>query len=201
MPEPLTAAALLTISDQFVHVRMMLSILVGLSIARLLTGLARFVQHPSREQVYGPHLAWALFMLLTVIHYWWAEFNLAQIHTWSFAHYLLLIVYASLLFLISTLLFPDRMDEYNGFKDYFHARQRWFFGLLIAMLLTDLADTLLKGRDYFISLGLAYDVWLALLVSLSGAALFIASRRFHMIFAIVAVVSSMGLIFYRFDSL
>jgi hypothetical protein len=64
-------------------VRMMPGVLVGLSIARLLTGLARFVQHPSREQVYGPHLAPALFMLLTVIHYWWAEFNLAQIHTWS----------------------------------------------------------------------------------------------------------------------
>jgi len=34
--------------DQFIHVRIIIGIVTGLSVTRLLTGLARFVQHPVR---------------------------------------------------------------------------------------------------------------------------------------------------------
>jgi hypothetical protein len=36
-------------------------------VTRLLTGLARFVQHPVRDRIYLAHLAWAVFLLLACI--------------------------------------------------------------------------------------------------------------------------------------
>jgi hypothetical protein len=46
--------------EGYVHVRTIISIVLGLSITRLFTGLARFVQHPNRVTVYPVHLAWVL---------------------------------------------------------------------------------------------------------------------------------------------
>jgi len=37
--------------DQFVHIRIIIGIVTGLTVTRLLTGLARFVQHPSRDRI------------------------------------------------------------------------------------------------------------------------------------------------------
>jgi hypothetical protein len=47
----------------FLHVRVMIGVIVGLSIARLLTGIARFIQHPKQNQVYLVHLGWVLAVL------------------------------------------------------------------------------------------------------------------------------------------
>jgi hypothetical protein len=108
--------------DAFFHVRIIIGLVAGLCITRLLTGLARFVQHPARPQIYPVHLGWVVFLLLAVMHFWWFEFGLERVGVWSFELYLFLVGYASLFFFTSTLLFPDKMDEYAGFADYFHAR-------------------------------------------------------------------------------
>lgn len=144
--------------EAFVHVRMIIGVVVGLGVGRLLTGLARFVQHPSREQIYSVHFAWTLFVLLSIVHFWWFEYRLALAVRWSFELYIFVIFYACLLFLATTLLFPDKLDEYSGYKDYFISRRKWFFGLLALIFIVDFADTALKGGAYFESLGPAYPI-------------------------------------------
>ena len=47
----------------FLHVRVMIGVIVGLSIARFLTGIARFIQHPKQNQVYFIHLGRVLAIL------------------------------------------------------------------------------------------------------------------------------------------
>ena len=37
--------------DWFIHARIIIGIVAGLSVTRLLTGLARFVQHPVRDRI------------------------------------------------------------------------------------------------------------------------------------------------------
>jgi hypothetical protein len=39
-------------ADLYLHVRVLISIILGLTITRLLNGLAGFVQHPTRERVW-----------------------------------------------------------------------------------------------------------------------------------------------------
>ena len=45
------------------------------------------------------------------------------------------------------------MEGYEGYKDYFLARRRWFFGLLVGWAVIDVIDTWIKGPDYFASVG------------------------------------------------
>jgi hypothetical protein len=123
---PPGAAAGGQVHDQFFHIRVIIGVVAGLTMTRLLNGLARFVQHPMRVPIYPLHLGWVVYLLLSVMLFWWFEYNLAQVERWTFQKYLFVVGYASLYFFTSTLLFPDRMDDYGGFADYFHSRQAWF---------------------------------------------------------------------------
>jgi hypothetical protein len=145
-------------ADVFVHIRIIVGMVLGLSLARLVNGLTRFVQHPRRDQIYPIHLGWAVFMLTAIVHFWWYEFGLSTIRTWTFVLYFFVLVYAMLFAAIASLLFPDNMDDYTGFADYFQSRHKWFYGLLAGMFLIDLVDTAIKGREHFISLGVEYPI-------------------------------------------
>lgn len=173
--------------DVYVHVRIVMGIILGLGISRLLTGTARFIQHPHRYRVYPVHLAWALFLLLAMVHFWWFEFHLSRLGHWSFEIYLFVLFYGALYFLVCTLLFPDHIEEYTGYRDYFMSRRMWFFGLMAAIVLVDLGDSYIKGLDHFQSLGAGYLVRAAILVPAFVAGMFVTSDRYHMALVVVAI--------------
>ncbi|PYE89276.1 hypothetical protein [Phyllobacterium leguminum] len=176
------------ISEIFIHIRIIIGIILGLAISRLLTGVARFVQHPSYEIIYPIHLAWVGFLLLAVVHFWWFEFYLHWISVWRFETYFFIIFYASLYFLATTLLFPDHMEEYTGYRDYFMSRRGWFFGIMALIFLVDIGDTLLKGRDHFHSFGIEYPIRTVILVGGSVVAMFTRNQRYHGAFVTLVLV-------------
>lgn len=126
----------------FSHIRVVLSMVVSLGIARLLSGVARFVQHPGRKRAYGVHLLWTLSLLLSMMHFRWWEFSLAHLPVWRFETYFFVVGYAALYYFLCAILFPDDLAEYTGYRDYFMSRRRWFFGLLATAYVVDVADTL-----------------------------------------------------------
>lgn len=189
------------VHDQFFHIRVIVGIVTGLSVTRLLTGLARFVQHPSRDHIYLVHLGWALFLLLAIVHFWWFEFGLMHIEQWTFEIYFFVICYAALYFFTCSILFPDRMDEYSGFADYFHSRRKWFYGLLGGLFVVDLIDTAVKGTAHFQALGLEYPIRQAVLVAMAIAAMFIADRRYHAVFVSLGLIAEIYWILSQFEVL
>lgn len=142
--------------DIFPHIRIVMGMVIGLGVTRLLSGLARIVQHPGQYRLYPVHLAWVVSVLLMLVHFWWWEFGLFQIETWTFGKYLFIIFYAVTLFLLCALLFPDSMLDYTSYEDFFYSRRAWFFGLLAASYLLDVVDTLLKGPEHFARFGVEY---------------------------------------------
>ena len=185
--------------DQFLHIRVVLGILLGLAITRLLTGLARFVQHPGRQKVYGVHVGWAAFLFVLLTHFWWWEFRLVHVHDWTFVVYAFLICYVVLIFLLCTLLFPDDLDEYTGYRDYFLSRRVWFFGLLALSFLLDFGDTLIKGSAYLHSLSAEYPVRNAAYVVLCLVAMRVRSERFHAAFVVAAIAYECLWIYRLYD--
>jgi hypothetical protein len=57
--------------DTFTHIRMVLSIIMGLSIAHSLKGAAKLIEHPKRYRPYWVHLLWAFYIFLLISHFWW----------------------------------------------------------------------------------------------------------------------------------
>jgi hypothetical protein len=67
--------------DVFPHIRIVMGMVIGLGVTRLLSGVARIVQHPGQYRLYPVHLAWVASMLLLLVHFWWWEFILRLFDT------------------------------------------------------------------------------------------------------------------------
>jgi len=138
----------------FEYVIVLISIVIGLAVTHLMQGIASLIQNPSRARIWWVHLVWAVYMIVSIVFWWWWEFNLQNIRTWTFPIYLFVIFYAFYLYLVCAVLFPLRLEGFDGYKAYFLARRRWFFGLLIGWSVIDVIDTWIKGPDYFAVAGL-----------------------------------------------
>ena len=180
--------------DLYTHVRVVISIIVGLCITTLLGGFARFVQHPRRERVSILHLGWASSLLLWIIHFWWWEFRLSMVQQWTFANYFFVILYAILFFFLCTLLFPSDLKDYAGYEDYFLSRRKWFFGFLAATFLADVIDTSLKGSAYLHSFGVEYPIRIVANLVICVIALFTSNRRIQLILLAVSFLYHLALI-------
>jgi len=175
------------VPDAFTHVRIILGFVVSLALARLLTGLARFIQHPALKR--DPlHLLWAFGMLLLLVHFWWWEFWLGAVKVWSFPIYIFLIVFVFQLYLLTTLLFPDNIAEYESYAAYFMSRRRWFFGLFASVNVFDAIDTLIKGPEHASLYELDYWLQAPVYCALCGIGMVTANRKFHYGFAALNLV-------------
>lgn len=166
-------------AQAFPHIRIVMGMIIGLGVARLLTGVARIIQHPRQYPLYLVHLGWVASVLLTLVHFWWWEFALFTIPRWTFEEYLFVISYATLLFLLSALLFPDHLEGYTGYEQFFLSRRRWFFGLMALCYVFDIVDTIMKGAEHFAYFGIEYIIRTPVMVGLCVVAAVTANRRFH----------------------
>jgi hypothetical protein len=184
----------------FEYVIVLTSIVIGLALTHLMQGIASIVQHPDRAKTWWVHLCWVAFMFLTTVFWWWWEFRLRTIESWTFQLYFFVICYAFFLYLICAILFPRDLEGYDGFKDYFLSRRRWFFGLLIAWLAIDLLDTLAKGWEHFVSLGTEYVVAQAALAGLSTIGLITRRERVHAVIVILVLGYQIARVLRFFDT-
>jgi len=164
-------------ADAFTHVRIIIGMVLGLAVSRLLIGMSRFIQHPGKLRIYPAHLLWVIFLLIAIVRFWWFEFHLRNLPYWTFLTYLFLVFYASLYFLLSALLFPDSMEDYANYRDYFLSRRQWFFGILVLLFLVDIVDTSIKGQAHLASLGAEYFLHCAVIAGLAVAGML--TRRDH----------------------
>jgi len=172
----------------FEYVAVLTSIIIGLGIAHLLHGVARLIQHPDSEPVYWVHLCWVGYLFLTLVFWWWWEFRLGSVDPWTFHLYIFVVFYAVVMFLTASVLFPDSLEGYDGYRDYFYSRRAWLFGLLGVAVLTDVADSLLKGVDYWSALGTEYHVASVIQPILCVIAMVSRNPRFHGAFALLMLI-------------
>jgi len=187
--------------SQFVHVRMVLSMVVSLALARLLSGLAGFVQHPQRKRVHAPHLLWSAFMFVLLIHFWWWEFSLIHIARWHFGTFAFVVGYAGVLYLMCALLFPDDVAEYGGYRGYFEAKRVWFFAILGLVMLLDIADTYLKGQAHWQTH--SPQIWGRTFIGLALCALATWVKRpgLQIVLGVLGIVCQVAWIAYLYNAL
>jgi hypothetical protein len=167
--------------EKFTHIRIVIGIILSLSIAHLLKGVSKIIEHPGRNRPYWIHLLWVFYVFLQLIYFWWWEFSLGKLMEWTFVAYIFIIFYIILFYILSSLLFPDDLKDYGGYREYFYSRRKWFFALLGATFLVDIGDTLLKGRPYMEHLGGEYPIRVAVHFLLCLIAIRVRKEWFHAI--------------------
>lgn len=185
--------------DAFAHLSVLISIVLGLGITNLLMGLARVVQMRGRVKVYWPTIVWALVLLLLHVQTWWSMFGLRTVETWTFVAFGLTLMQPILLFFLSALVLPDfDRDEALDLRANYFAQARWFFGIILALLLTSLARTFaLQGR---LPMGEDFAFHLAFIAGVIPGVV-VTNETFHKISALVAAGSVFAYVALLFTEL
>ncbi len=144
--------------DKFSHDRIIIGMILSLGIAHLLKGVAKLIEHPAKNKPYWVHLLWVGYIFLLLVHFWWWEFRLSHVAQWTFGTYAFIILFIVVIYIISSLMFPDDMSDYHGFKEYYYSRSTWIFSLLALVFLLDYGDALLKGPAYMQELGPEFKI-------------------------------------------
>lgn len=101
--------------SQFEFIFVLVSIIAGLALAQLLSGLTR----PPRNvngQIDIAHVAFSASTTLLLIVVWWATFRWQAYENWTFTEFFLLCGYVSLFYLLAVILNPLRSAELPEFK-------------------------------------------------------------------------------------
>lgn len=181
--------------DQFIHIRAIISIILGLGLTHLIRGSVGFIQHPERKKMYIVHLLWVFYIFLLLIHFWWWEFNLKMVLQWHFEDYFFIICYILTFYVLCALLYPEDLRDYEGYRDYFYSRKTWFFGVLSVCFLADLVDTALKGADYFMFVNKEYYIRIISHVLLCLLAITTSNRTFHKVLVLGFILYEISYIF------
>lgn len=172
----------------FEYVTILFSVLLGLSISRLLVGAGRAIVDPVRRLHWLPGL-WTVQLFVFQVVLWWLVFQRADLATWSFAHYLITITYPVLFFFLAVLLYPGLDSLEEGTTGSFLARRRWFYGLLLILLFVDVGENALA--EGIRSPARAATSPAAGLV-IFGIAMWTENRVYHAVIAVVAVALVFG---------
>ena len=177
--------------DAFEYLSVLLSIVLGLALTNLLTGIARLVQLRAQARLYWPALVWAASLLLIIVQSWWAMFDVRDHAGWTLLKFAVLLVHPTLLYFMCVLILPD--PEREGTLDLrrnYYTQAPWFFGaaslVIVASLMRPLAfdGAIPWETDTAFQLGF-------LAVTLTAA--LVRKPRLH---EAVAVIAPAGLLIY-----
>lgn len=182
--------------DPFSYLVVLTSIVLGLGVTRLVAGMGKLLQTRKRKRTYWIHTLWLLNGLLAIVIIWWFAYRWRTYERWSFFLFLWLLLSPVVLYLITSLLFPDSDDEQavTNWRDYFYANHRDIFLLFALIFPIDVVDTMLKGWEHFRSQGAIYFATMGLWFAVCIAAAFIRNARFHAVFAVAFLLYNLVLL-------
>ena len=120
----------------FEYVIVLVSIILGLGITTILTGIAELIKH-KQFRWYTPYITWLVLVFVLHIHEWWVSYSLKSVEVWRLPMFLFIILYPINLYVLAHLLFPsDLKGEFKPREFYFSNYPKFFICAIIALVLS-----------------------------------------------------------------
>jgi len=178
----------------FEYISVLLSIVVGLGLARLLTGVGQALEARKRIRFYWVQGVWVVNLALLLVSFWWATlFGHSDRQTWLFPNFAVLLGYSILLFLGTVLIIPSDLEKSSDLEAHFFEVRPWFFGMSALVPVAEFVDTLLHGGfervfnfgPYFVML-LGGSFVMCIIGAMTD------NRRFHAVWAVIFLLAMTG---------
>ena len=163
------------------------TLILGLAVARLLQGLADLTEERARVRFDWIAVGWMLGLLAACAWEWWIILRWRTFTGWTFGHFAFLLLKPAILFYLSSLVMPRIPDGgMVDLREHYVRIHRYFFILFTVFMLLDLADTALKGMDYFRGFGAGYPISIVVQAAIQFAAAFTRRRWYHVFAGVCA---------------
>lgn len=127
---------------KFDHVNVVISIILGLSIEKLLARSAPLLVNNNYTHATVVQIIWIFNLLLAQIQFWWSMNKYADKEV-GFSNYFGFLISPVLMYLMSTLVIPDDID--SATSDYFGSVSLWFYTLGVAVVISNMINAWLIG--------------------------------------------------------
>jgi hypothetical protein len=148
--------------DPFSYLSVLLSIILGLGLTQLLTGIGRLIRHRDNVRFHWLPLLWAAILLLIYVQSWWAMYGLRLERDWTFLAFSIVLAQTGTLYLMAAVALPEEVDESGvDLAQYFDRHHRWLFAGFLATLIISVSKDVVLRRQLPDSLNLAFHGVLA----------------------------------------
>ncbi len=177
--------------EAFGYVSVIISVVIGLGLSQILTGVVDLFKARKRVRFYWVHLLWVALTFVGHIFLWWTMWNMRSIGAWNFFSFLVLLLAPVLLYVAAAFLIPKvEAGERVDLREFFYENQRPFFGVNAAFTaLMGVQNWVHTGRPSPPLVTSTLAVWFVLLC----VSAFVKNARYHAAFALL-----MGLLFLAF---
>jgi hypothetical protein len=150
----------------FEFLMILLSIIVGLGISELLSGVARIVRAGQLSELCLAHASLLLTLFVVLLQIFWESWSLSILTTWTFTAMLLMLATPVLLYLVTHIVLPADGDE--DLVEYYFRESRFIYSLLaFAAVVSVLFRPLAFGYPLFVVDNLSTFPTIAALVLLA----------------------------------
>ena len=133
----------------FEYVIVLISIILGLGITTILTGLAEYIKHARLSRIYAPHAIWILLVFILHVHEWWENYSLKSVTEWKLPMFLFILLYPINLYILAHLLFPSEIKNGVSSKEYYLTNySRLFVSAIILDLLSVIHNMTFLGLPF-----------------------------------------------------
>lgn len=131
----------------FEYVSVLISIILGLGITQIMTGIADLVHTWDRVKLYPPHTVWVAMTFVLHIQDWWITYQLRSITSWPLPLFLFIILYPVNLFILARILFPGAsMESFIDLRAFFKVNRRKFYlSTIVLAVLAILTNIITDG--------------------------------------------------------
>ncbi|MGI9327742.1 MAG: hypothetical protein ACR2PZ_21170 [Pseudomonadales bacterium] len=136
-------------TSTFDFLMVLYSIIIGVSISQILTGIGHVIQGNKPVRLYWVHSGWVIFIFFLHIFVWFSAWHYATIEVWSMAGFMMFLAIPVVLFVASVITLPDVDPERNyDMRDYYYKNYRWLHAMLVAIIVLTSANEYLLLDQY-----------------------------------------------------
>lgn len=151
----------------FEFLMVLVSLIIGLGIAELLSGIANIIRYRGTTKTYWIHSTFVLIIFLALLQQWWEVWGLRNTPTWTFPGLIMMLSGPVGLFLVAHLIFPEPVKSAD-FRDYYYSQMRPVLWLSVATILCAVSfRPLVLGTTLFAMDNLSSFLMMAIFASLT----------------------------------
>jgi len=161
--------------SRFEFIFVLISIVAGLALTRLLSGLTQSLR-PSERGVDIAHVLFSLAIITLLFGIWWNSFRWEEREVWTYIEYSLLCIYMSIFYAASAILHPLNSPVVPRFNEI----RTQFYVVLVLYTLVEILVVYIRDNHF-----LTMDYWVLVvhIIVLAGIGIFVRNRRFDQLFA------------------
>ncbi len=136
-------------TSTFDFLMVLYSIIIGVSMGKILTAIGNVIQGNKPIKHYWVHDSWVMFIFILHVFVWFSAWQYASIQVWSISGFLMFLTLPVVLFVASVVALPDiDPDREYDMRVYYFKNCRWLHALLIAIIVLSLVNEYMLLDQY-----------------------------------------------------